>query len=194
MAGIVAAVIGAIVVVALPCLLLVGAFLPSYRAPPRARQSECKTNLKGAFIAERSFYVEKDRYAEHPVEVGFAPERGNRYVYLLAESGPLEDRSVAVATPDPSHVGIGVDSVRYPGADSTALRAALPSRVAAQLGVKPTCSGCTCPQCEITMACIGNIDDDPDLDVWTISTAARTDPTGDSVPPGMPFNELNDLR
>jgi len=36
-------------------------------------------------------------------------------------------------------------------------------------------------------ACVGNIDDDPTLDVWTISSADR------SVPAGTPLNEVNDV-
>jgi hypothetical protein len=30
-----------------------------------------------------------------------------------------------------------------------------------------------CPHCEITVACVGNLDDDPDVDVWTASSENR---------------------
>jgi len=40
---------------------------------------------------------------------------------------------------------------------------------------------------EFVAACVGNIDDDPTLDVWTVSSADR------SVPAGTPLNEVNDV-
>jgi type IV pilus assembly protein PilA len=46
---------------------------------------------------------------------------------------------------------------------------------------------------DFTAACIGNIDNDPTLDVWTISSAERTDASGGTVPPGTPLNEVNDV-
>jgi hypothetical protein len=42
-------------------------------------------------------------------------------------------------------------------------------------------------------ACIGNIDNDQTLDVWTISSEARVI-DGQTVPAGVPFNEQNDLN
>ena len=40
---------------------------------------------------------------------------------------------------------------------------------------------------EFLAACVGNIDNDPTLDVWTVSSADR------SVPAGTPKNEVNDV-
>jgi Domain of unknown function (DUF4190) len=42
-------------------------------------------------------------------------------------------------------------------------------------------------------ACIGNIDQDPTLDVWTISSESRQAPDGTTVPAGTPMNEVNDV-
>jgi hypothetical protein len=40
---------------------------------------------------------------------------------------------------------------------------------------------------------IGNVDNDPTLDVWTISSESRQAPDGMSVPPGSPRNDVNDV-
>ena len=40
---------------------------------------------------------------------------------------------------------------------------------------------------EFVAACVGNIDNDPTLDVWTVSSVDR------SVPAGIPLNEVNDV-
>ncbi len=41
-------------------------------------------------------------------------------------------------------------------------------------------------------ACVGNIDQDPALDIWTISSEARVI-DGQTVPAGVPHNDLSDL-
>jgi len=40
---------------------------------------------------------------------------------------------------------------------------------------------------------IENVDNDPTLDVWTISSESRQAPDGMSVPPGSPRNDVNDV-
>jgi len=42
-------------------------------------------------------------------------------------------------------------------------------------------------------ACIGNIDNDPTLDVWTVSSEQRQALDGTDVPAGTPRNEVNDV-
>jgi hypothetical protein len=43
-------------------------------------------------------------------------------------------------------------------------------------------------------ACVGNIDEDRTLDVWTISGDERKGPGGETIPAGQPFNDVNDTE
>ncbi len=70
--------VGSVAVIAVPNFIKFGA---------RSKQAEAKSNLKGAFTAEKAWFGEKDTYSESLEEIGFAPERGNRYRYILSPSG-----------------------------------------------------------------------------------------------------------
>ena len=67
--------------------------------------------------------------------------------------------------------------------------AAIPPALLADAGVHGTCPA----DCYVTVIAVGNIDDDADLDVWSISTQART-LGGEAVPAGQPFHHVNDLK
>lgn len=41
-------------------------------------------------------------------------------------------------------------------------------------------------------ACVGNIDNDPTVDVWTVSSEDRSEPDGRTLPAGTPRNVVND--
>lgn len=58
-------------------------------------------------------------------------------------------------------------------------------------GVVPGSVG-PCPDCAFTAACVGQADDDAALDVWSVSTRARTGPGGQSIPANEPFNDVDD--
>ena len=156
--------------------------LPKFRAQMARRdverwQRECKWNLKAAAAAERAYFADHEKYEEHPAAIGFAPERGNRYLYLLAVSGPVDPNSTP---PVVDAVGVGLD----PTIGSTAeVLAAIPPNLRSQLGIHGTC-----PACSITMLCATNLDTDPTLDVWTISTDARP-----GIPAGAAHLEVEDL-
>jgi type IV pilus assembly protein PilA len=137
------------------------------RFQSRSKQSECKTNLKGAYTAERLWFAEHDAYATEPETVGFKPERGNRYLYRL---GAGRDEVIEA------------DKGRFPEIDNGALDAALHKHVA-QIGITGKC-----PDCSITIGCAGNVDGDDELDVWSISTVARG-----NIPAGTPYNHFNDV-
>src|SRR5262249_13590159 len=86
---IVVAIIGILAAIAIPTFS---------RFQERSKQGEAKANLKSMFTAERSFYQEKDRYSPLVDEIGFSPERANRYVYRLSSAcATKEDRSTATA-------------------------------------------------------------------------------------------------
>src|SRR5919108_6121202 len=59
----------------------------------RAKQSEVKSNLKSAYVAEKAFFQEKDRYSSFVSDIGFAPERNNRYAYFFDTTVTLDNRS-----------------------------------------------------------------------------------------------------
>src|SRR6266849_8454536 len=88
---IVVAIIGILAALAIPNFI---------RFQARSKQGEAKSNLKSMFTAERSFYQEKDRYSNQVDEIGFAPERGNRYIYRLGDCAKTEDRSAAAVVRD----------------------------------------------------------------------------------------------
>lgn len=70
--------------------------------------------------------------------------------------------------------------------DVGSLRENLPLPVLDEVGVRGTC-----PDCNITIVGVGNIDADPELDVWSISTEDRTIGT-EKVLAGIPYCHVND--
>ena len=68
---IVVAIIGILAAIAIPNFL---------KFQAKSKQSEAKTNLKAAFVAEKAYFAEKDTYGVFSV-IGFAPEQGNRYTF-----------------------------------------------------------------------------------------------------------------
>lgn len=154
------------------------------KGPPR--ESECRGNLRTVLARELALKEARGVLSTHPAEVGFSPAPGNRYLYLFDAVGPVSRRDGAPSPPLHESVGIGPDT-KARGVTAEWLRARLPADVAAQLGLEGTC-----PACEVTLACVGNIDDDDTVDVWSISTKDRTLPTGQVVTRGLPWRHVND--
>jgi type II secretory pathway pseudopilin PulG len=151
--------------------------IPAFvKYPARSKQSECKVYLKAAYTAEMAYYGEYDQYSTTLHDLGFSVEKGNRYLYRFAPERPLGEVGVA---PDPAKAGATADE----------LEAALPPNLQGLTGVRGTC-----PACDVTVMCIGNLDLDPELDVWSISTAARRTMTGQVVGAGVPWLHLNDVN
>lgn len=164
------------------CLAMV---LPSYLTmPKRSKMSEAKSNLKAAYTCEKAYWGEKDVYSETIEQMGFLPERGNRYLYLVSRSGDL----LTPGAPDGGeHTGVFVDDKYAP--DNRLILAAIPTTVLGEVGVQCQDDG----GCEVTIAAAGNIDTDATIDVWSISTKERVIGT-ETVPPGMPFNHVSDVE
>ncbi|WP_224243796.1 fimbrial protein [Hyalangium gracile] len=180
---------GGAVVLACPCLGVLSAIaIPNFiRYQARAKQAECKANLKSFYIAAQMAQESEGSQADLS-KLGFNPERGNRYAYFLGP-GAMEDRSGAQATGTEGAQAIGVDTFKFPTGRELTFRD-LPPEVASQVGV----SG-QCPDCSITMACAGDVDnnalDAPD--VWSISTRERQGPQGETILAGEPYNHVNDV-
>lgn len=140
--------------------LVIGFGLPAYlRRQARSKQTACKTALKEAYVAEKSWFAEKDLYSENPSLIGLGTSP------VLRVFGP----SAAHGRPDP-------------------IAEAIHAHVNGRLGV----SG-HCPTCDVTIGCGANIDTDPEVDVWPVSTADRTSAGGKRIPAGVPYNDFDDL-
>lgn len=150
------------------------------KGPPR--DHECRSALRSITAAEFSFYSEHQRYSVHPAEIGWAPSLGNRYLYLFAPEGDLTRRDEVKSPPLMESVGYGPDS-RTRAVLLEDLLLALPADVRAMTGLKGAC-----PACELTVACVANLDADADVDVWTVSTADRP-----GAARGTPLHHLRDL-
>jgi type IV pilus assembly protein PilA len=177
------------VVLACPCLGVLSAIaIPNFvRFQARARQSECNVNLKSLYTG---FMVSRESAEGSGLtlsQAGFAPARGNRYSYFLGK-GPMEDRSGMQAQGSEQALAVGVDTFKFPTLRVYTLED-LPPDVAGEVGI----SG-TCPDCEFTAACAGDVDNAPNdtPDVWTISSKDRM-VDGQAVPAGVPHNHMNDV-
>lgn len=170
--------------------ILAAIAIPNFiRFQARSKQSECRTNLKVFVAAERAYFAEHHQYTPVLAELGFAPERGNRYAYF-AGPGTQEDRSHAVLVGKPEDTQIGVDLFRFAASPAITDRD-VPSMLAGE--VAPGLSG-TCPDCSMVAVCVGSVDNDATLDVWSVSTAERRSSSGTLIPAGLPFNDVNDVE
>lgn len=125
------------------------------RFQDRSSQGECKSQLKAISTAERAYYAEFDRYSSKFSDIGFGVEKGNRYQYRIG-SGALGEEAISV------------DTQKHPDSVPVALDAAIPAALHAKLGVTGTC-----PECELTATCVGNVDSDDTLDVWSITVGFK---------------------
>jgi type IV pilus assembly protein PilA len=156
----------------------------------RPRSHECKSNLKGWYTAERAFFQEKDRYSTSMSEIGFSPERGNRYFYVAALPGTLTDRSDPVEKSSRSDTGILPDVYKH-GPKAAISPNQVPTHLAGnvRLGLTGQCPD----NCQISAVCVAQLDGDPTLDIWSISTEPRKLPSGEEIYAGSPHNESNDV-
>ena len=182
---IVVAIIGILAAIAIPNFI---------KFQARSKQSEAKANLKALFVTEKAYLQAVDRYSSSFTEVGFAPERNNRYAYFLSNaSAPVEDRSGSVITTAANAVVITVDTFRFTAPSSIAANTYANTgcgTIAGIIGAGPYV---------FTGVAAGDVDGDPLLDQWSISTDGRTLPQsatceGGNVSAGEPFNDLNDVN
>lgn len=182
---IVVAIIGILAAIAIPNFI---------RFQARSKQSEAKSNIKSLFTAERSFYQEKDRYSIYINEIGFSPERGNRYSYSLGGAS-VQNRSAATITTTAADDAVSVDTFKYPQFPLTQTY----KGGSADPNATPGVFG-TCPACDFFATAAGDIDSETKgIDSWYISSASVTNvpacpTTADTTSPaGLPFNTYNDV-
>jgi len=185
---IVVAIIGILAAIAIPNFI---------KFQARSKQSEVKANLKASFTAMKAFFQEKDRYTDNVQEIGFVPERNNRYAYFLNSSGTLSSRATAVETftPAGTDTGIGVDEFKS--------YAAVAYAASACAGAPQNAAGSWTDAggLQYTVLARGNVDSDTAIDVWTISTGSRDFGATPTAPctmtgtnaSGEPANNENDV-
>lgn len=188
---IVVAIIGILAAIAIPNFI---------KFQARSKQSEAKANLKAMYTAQKAFYQEKDRYSTVVSEVGFTPERGNRYAYRLGAGGTLVSRadstdSGATCT---NCDGYTIDTFKHGTSVASDVAHATITAVASPPGVAAGSTfgfHGTCPQCEFIGGAVGNVDNETTgLDQWTIATATRVSAAPvNNIPAGEPYNEFNDV-
>jgi type IV pilus assembly protein PilA len=202
--------------------LLAALAIPNFiRFQARSKQSEVKANLKGLFTAEKSYYQEKDTYSGCIKQIGFSPERGNRYHYTVNSTvrtdeacGTSELRADAPGVSNPTDGDIMADTFKYgAGAGITAANAtkAAPAYtpitpfgttvtvLANLVGVTPNLADANG---SFGGGAQGDIDNDVNLDLWYISSVSSTTAgicpvlsgTDMNAPGGEPKNTYNDVN
>jgi len=200
--------------------LLAALAIPNFiRFQARSKQSEVKANLKSLFTAERSYYQEHDTYTECIKKMGFNPERGNRYHYVVNNTANAElcanaeARATAAGVTTSLDGAVLADTFKFgTGAGITA--ANLP--VAVVYGpVAPAGSGIVPvpnlvgvdpanpdPNGSFGGAAQGDIDNDVQVDLWYISSMSSTTAgicpalagIDQNSPGGEPKNTYNDVN
>ena len=186
---IVVAIIGILAAIAIPNFV---------KFQARSKQSEAKANLKAMFTAQKAYAAEKDRFSELTGEVGFSPERNNRYAYFNGVAGTTENRDLAATASLPTDSIISYDKFKY--------TAAAPFNVPLNT-VPATACGLKAPGIDATGAtpvwtgmAQGQIDNDATMDLWSISSASRTAGAAPCASPnapnpsGEPLMETNDVN
>ena len=190
---IVVAIIGILAAIAIPNFI---------KFQARSKQSEAKTDLKGIFPAEKSYFAEKDSYSSAFNLIGYIPERGNRYSYHLGPAG--NDQARGAATLDtPPVVGwqvIQIDSYKLGGTLVTGDLASTPT-IIAEPGV--TAAGAaavvTGSNGSFVAMASGTVDNDSANDEWalgggvTLTVAATACSDSQNGPGGIAVNTYNDV-
>ncbi len=194
---IVVAIIGILAAIAIPNFI---------KFQARSKQSEAKTGLKGIFQAEKSYFAEKDTYSPAFNQIGYMPERGNRYSYALSLGNPQARDLATLASPtaadgfnliqiDRYKLTGGATGVATGAFGSTAAVTAEPGVTvpAASPGVYVGANGSF-----VAMAS-GSVDNDADPDIWavggsvTLGVTAAACSDQQAGPSGVPVNTYNDV-
>ncbi len=175
-----------LVVAALLAVPLVVAFIgivaaiaiPNFiRFKMRAKQTECRTELLSLYREEVAFVAAHGKPTFLVSELGATPPPLSRYRYFLSE-GPL--------TPPGAPAPAGATGFEAEAPLNPVGR--LPEVFAGGVTLGPGAG-----ENVFTFACLGNLDVDSTQDVWSISSVSRVGPKGEAIPPGQPFNDVNDL-
>jgi type IV pilus assembly protein PilA len=159
---IVVAIIGILAALAIPNFI---------KFQARSKQSEAKANLKAAFTAMKAYYQEKDQYSTVAGVIGFVPERNNRYTYWLDKTGVASNRSAATETGIALANAIGADQMKGYATQAYSAGPCAGTGIA-DAGPYVDAAGTA----QWTGFALGNVDGDPDIDRWSVSTGSRVFP------------------
>ena len=191
---IVVAIIGILAAIAIPNFI---------KFQARSKQSEAKSNMKAIFTAEKAFFQEKDRFSTLTGEVGFEPERNNRYAYFLTnDSANIESRAGATIVPQTTYDAIGYDEFKYSSSPgfNTGINTVPTTFCTSSAG--DTAPGLFTNTQDSTAAFKatgqGQVDTDTTFDIWTVSSGSRslsgTCAQPGPNPSGEPANDTNDVN
>jgi len=179
---IVVAIIGILAAIAIPNFI---------KFQARSKQSEAKANLKAVFTAQKAFFQEKDRFSTLTGEVGFEPERNNRYAYFLAPGTTIELRDTTAIVQATTYTGVAVDTFKYTSALNQVYADTVCNSKAGLTGS---------PATRFDAVALGNVDADATVDQWSIASDSRIFTAGGNCtadsnnPSGEPANDQNDVN
>ena len=172
----------------------------------RSKQAEPRANLKALFVAERSYFSERDSFSSSMSDVGFIPERGNRYM-IAAGGSSLSPRTTAAENVLPGHNGFAVDTYKGFGAITSAattnLTASANATSAGTCALSTTGCVSTGNNGAFEGVAAGNVDNDATIDTWAVSSmslsvaanaAIGSESERQNNGPGVPANNINDVR
>src|SRR4051812_25878068 len=160
---IVVAIIGILAAIAIPNFV---------KFQARSKQSEAKANLKAMFTAQKAYAAEKDKFSELTGEVGFSPERNNRYAYFNGPAGgTMEARTAATVAALSTDTRISYDVFKYGAVAPFAVAINTTPATACALGAAGIDT--TVTPVQWTGMAQGQVDNDDVMDLWSISTNSR---------------------
>jgi prepilin-type N-terminal cleavage/methylation domain-containing protein len=203
------------IVVAIIGILAQLAITNLLRMQARSQRSEARANLRALFVRERSYYADKERYTTLASQLGFNPDRGNRYGYSLsgaaAAATNCEDRSAALAVAGSGGTSaIGPDRFRFrsaaqfeeptPSAPGVVTWSTLSPGTVLPTSAAGGLFG-SCPDtCSFTASAKANLDQDAAIDYQSVSSesqtvaAGRCNPAQASVAPGDSATLFDDVQ
>jgi len=197
---IVVAIIGILAAIAIPNFI---------KFQARSKQAEPKANLKALFVAQRSYFSERDTFSSLNADIGFVPERGNRYaIWNGGATSTQSARNAAQENIVNTNSGYTVDTYKgYLAMTSGAI-----DNVTATASVTGggACTPVADQGCVVTgnngafyAIAAGNVDNDATIDTWAISSMSISVAPNATVGveaeqqnngPGVPANNINDVR
>jgi type IV pilus assembly protein PilA len=181
---IVVAIIGLLAAIAIPNFL---------KFQARSKQSEVKSNLKAIYTAQKSYYGDKQTYYDEFSVIGFEPEGNNRYTYTgggagletrLCAATPTSANGASVICPagpqgtgtimsDEKWTGCAAAGYAVPVVSGTVIGASGVAPITAA-GAFPAAGCCNAGACDFASVAAGNIDNDPTVDMWFITSQQST--------------------
>src|SRR3954471_20064813 len=155
---VVVAIIGILAAIAIPNFV---------KFQARSKQSEAKANLKAMFTAQKAFSAEKDKFSALIGEIGFSPERNNRYTYFSGDGASMTLRTTATeaVTTGGVDTAIEYDEFKY-GSAAPYTKSALVAKPTTLCTSTGTATLTNTPGTVWMGAAQGQIDTDGALDVW----------------------------